>query len=238
MERRASRPPGRTALVIAVAAVAACAVVGLGLLYDGRSILEHPLRAVFLLALTLLLQCLSIPVPGRGSIGVSAVGLIATGIALGVGAAAAVGVIAAVVQLVRTRGKLNRALFDASNFALGSAASAIVYAAVAGTGSGRLVQLGGAVAAAAVYCAVNHALLCSIMAVSELRSPLSIWHERFKWASFHFLAFGPLAFAAELLAVEVGAPILLAVAIPAVLVALSLRERLGTLTRRTPQPST
>jgi hypothetical protein len=239
MERRASKPSLRTAALIAATAAAAAVAVGLSLAFEGRPILDHPARASSFLAFALVLQLFSIRVPGRGSVGVSAVALIAAGMSLGAGASVSIAVIAAFAQFVRTRGVLHRAVFDAANFALSSAGAALIYRVIADAGGERpAVRLAGAVAAGAVYSGVNHALLCTVMAVSERRSPFTVWQERFRWARFHFLAFGPLALAAALFAVDVGIPVLLAFAVPSGLVALSLRLQLHHRQRRSsPNPA-
>jgi hypothetical protein len=48
-------------------------------------------------------------------------------------------------------------------------------------------------AAGVVYVAINHALLCLAMSVSETRSPRVVWLERFHWARYYLLAFAPVA---------------------------------------------
>ena len=70
------------------------------------------------------------------------------------------------------------------------------------------------------------------MGVSESRSPLAVWRERFHFARYHFLAFGALAMLAASAYNELGAASLLALAIPPVLLAQSMRDTLGRLRAR------
>jgi hypothetical protein len=213
----------RTSAFVATVVAGGAVALGLGLARGGAdAISAHPGRFLALAAFTLFLQLLSLRVPGKGSVGVSAVGLVAACIALGLGAAMAIAVVAALVQFVRTRGLLHRALFDAGNFALSTGAAGLVYEHLAD--SRRAVQVAAALLAGLVYTTVNVGLLCLAMASSENRTPLAVWRERFHWARFHFIAFGLLAAAAGLLATEVSLATLLGLAVPPALVALSLRH--------------
>jgi hypothetical protein len=62
------------------------------------------------------------------------------------------------------------------------------------------------------------------MGSSEARSPLAVWQERFHWARYHFLAYGPLAILAATAYTELGAVSLVAFAIPPILLAHSMRD--------------
>jgi hypothetical protein len=222
----------RASALVGTVVVGGAAALGLGLARGGAdAISAHPGSFVALTAFTAFLQLLSLRVPGKGSVGVSAVGILAAGIALGPGAATAIAVVAAFVQFARTRGLVHRALFDAGNFALSAGAAGLVYEHVAD--SRRAVQVAAAVLAGLVYTSVNHGLLCLAMGSSESRSPVAVWQERFHWARFHFLAFGLLGAAAGLLAGEVSLATLVGLAVPPALVALSLRHRLRRATPKT-----
>lgn len=215
----------RTRLLVGAVAVGGAGTLAAGLATGGtHAIGARPALFGSLLAFTLFLQFLSIRVPGRGSVGVSAVGLLATGVALGPGAAMAVAAVAAFAQFSHTRGLIHRALFDAGNFVLGSGAAALAYEHVADARRG--VQIAAAILAGLIYTTLNHALLCLAMASSEQTSPVTVWMRRYHWARFHFLAFGLLAAAAGLLASEVGPATLVPLAVPPALVAISLRMRL------------
>lgn len=176
----------------AVAALAAVAVVATGA--DAtRSLNERPALAIALVALTLTLQVLSLDVGGKGTVGVSAIGLIVSAILLGAGAAMAIAVVAALTQWARRHGLLHRAVFDVSNFALSTGAAAVVYQVATSAGSPLLGTLVGATAAGAAYALVNNGLLCIAMGIDERRPLAPIWRERFHWALPVLLAFGPAA---------------------------------------------
>jgi putative nucleotidyltransferase with HDIG domain len=176
--------------------------------------------------LTVALQVLSIEMHGSGGEAVSVVGILAAGFLFGPGVAVAVAVVAAVAQWIRKRGLVHRALFDAANFALSAGAAAVLY--------GRLSQLTPATAALAedatvagiVYKAINSGLLCLAMSLDEQRSPRAVWNERFHWARFHYLAFGPLALASALGYQRMHFLGLIAFALPPTLVSISVRQYL------------
>jgi uncharacterized membrane protein HdeD (DUF308 family) len=191
---------------------------------------DHAGRSIAFLAVTVVLQLFALRLPGsRGSIGVSAVGLVAAAIVLGTGPAMAIGVCAALAQYLRSSGIFHRALFDAANFCLAAGAAGLVFEQVADLDTSGGVRLLAALLAGLAYTAVNHGLLCLAMGLSETRSPLAVWQERFHFARYHFLAFGALAMLAASAYNELGAAALLALAIPPVLLAQSIRDRLSRL---------
>jgi hypothetical protein len=183
----------RVAAFVALAASAAVLIAALTADDVGRALSQHPTTSVAYLIGATLLQHAAIKVPARGAVSVSAVGLIASGIALGAGAAMAIAVAAAIAQYLWSRGNAYKALFDASNFALAAAAATGAYTLVGRLAGGPAGGVAAAVAAGLAYTAVNNTLLCTVMGVAETRSPLVIWNERFRWASPYFLNYGPLA---------------------------------------------
>ena len=212
-----------------IGATAAATAAGLALAADGlgNAMRDHLGMTLAFLAATVLLQLFAIKVPGRGCIGVGAVGLVASGIVLGPGAAMSIAVAGALVQWVRSRGLAHRAIFDASNFALAAGAAAVAFDAIDGLDGTGIVRLGAALIAGVVFGIVNVGLLCLAMAASESRSPLAVWLERFHWSRFHLLAFGPLALLAATAYASLGAASLLAFVLPPVLLALLMRESLA-----------
>jgi hypothetical protein len=232
-ERRQRRPKAQVAVLIAGAV--AGAATGLGFAAGGiADALRDRLGAsLAFLAVTVLLQLFALRLPGsRGSIGVSAVGLVAAGIVLGTGPAMLIGVCAALAQYLRSRGIFHRALFDAANFCLAAGAAGLVYQQLADLGHSGALRLAAALLAGFAYTAVNHGLLCLAMGLSEARSPLVVWRERFHFARYHFLAFGALALLAASAYNELGPASLLALVIPPVLLAQSIRDSLGRLRAR------
>ena len=207
-----------------IAAVAAVLLVVLAQGAVGR-IDQDIWTFVAFLGLSVGLQLLGTRMYGRGTDTASAIGIIATGIVLGPGAAMVVAAAAALVQSIERHGKLYRAVFDLSNFALSAAAAAMAFELLHGSSS---VGMGFAVSVVAgvVYKAVNVGLLCTAMGLEENVSPAEIWKERFGWAILHYLAFGPLAYATVLAYDRMGVLGLATFAIPPVLLSLSMRQYL------------
>jgi putative nucleotidyltransferase with HDIG domain len=214
----------RVSLLITAAAMTASATLAVLAGPTIATIGERPLTTAYLLGLTLVLQLFSIEVYGRGSIGVSAVGLLAAGYLLGPGPAMAIAAVAAACQWIRTRGILHRAIFDAANFALAAAAAAAVYQGIAALADGTLVRFAAATAAGSFYGLVNLGLLCIAMSLAESLPPRIVWRERFHWARFHFLAYGPLALASALAYEKLGLVGLVAFALPPAVLVFSVRQ--------------
>jgi putative nucleotidyltransferase with HDIG domain len=202
---------------IALALVGPAAVHELG---------ADPLRALEFLLLALALQLTSVPVHGSGRISVSAIGILAAGFVLGPGAAMTFALFAAIVQWISGRGLLHRAIFDAAQFVLSAGAGAFVYQAAQSFSSERGAMIGAAIAAGVVYSAVNHGFLCLAIGLSEGQTIRQVWRERFRWARFHYLSFGPLAYASALAYDAIGVAGLVAFALPSVLLLLSVRQYL------------
>src|SRR5437667_2919121 len=137
------------ALVVGLAVAA-----GAGLIATGHEIfttLSHePLRVATLLALTLALQLFSVQVYGRGSVSVSAIGILATAFVFDTGTTMAVAVLAAFVQSARRQAELYKWAFDAANFALPGAAASLIFSALEGW------RLPAAFVAGVVFAAINN----------------------------------------------------------------------------------
>ena len=180
----------------------------------------EPARIATLLALTLALQMFSVRVYGRGSVSVSAIGILASAFLFDIGTTMAIGVLAATAQWIRSRSQLYKAVFDASNFAVAGAAASLVFQASDGW------ALPAAVLAGTVYAVINNGLLCLAMSLAERVSWRTIWFERFHWARFHFALFGPLALAATIAYEQIGTAGLVAFTLPPALMILSVRQYL------------
>jgi hypothetical protein len=174
-----------------------------------------------MLALTLVLQLFAVPVYGRGGFGVSAIGILAAAFLLNTGAAMAVAVVAALLQWARRRSELDKAIFDAGNLALAAGAAGLTFHALDGTS--RLLA---AALAGCVYAALNNGLVCLAMSLAEGADWRSVWRERFHWARYYFLLFGPLALVAETAYNMMGTQGLVAFAVPPALMMLSARRYL------------
>ena len=180
----------------------------------------EPARVATLLALTLALQMFSVQVYGRGSVSVSAIGIVASAILFDTGTTMAIAVLAALTHWLRRRNELYKGVFDAANFALSAAAASLVFQAL---DEWRLLA---AVLAGLAYAVVNNGFLCFAMSLSERTSWSKVWFERFHWARFHFALFGPLALAATIAYQQVGTAGLVAFTLPPALMILSVRQYL------------
>ncbi len=80
-----------------------------------------------------------------------------------------------------------------------------------------------ATAAGIVYTALNNGLLCFAMALHESTSTRAVWMERFHWARFHFLAFGPVALTLALANDKMGLTGVVAFSLTPILMVVSLR---------------
>src|SRR5581483_11551557 len=86
-----------------------------------------------------------------------------------------------------------------------------------------VLQVAPAIAAAAVYNALNVGLLSLAMSLAEGRSIFDVWAERFRWLTPYALASGPLAVALTLAYDEVGITGLIAFTLPPAMMMLSVR---------------
>jgi HD-GYP domain-containing protein (c-di-GMP phosphodiesterase class II) len=214
------------AVLIGLVAAAAATCVVLTLPATIEAARTRPLEFAAFFALTLGLQFLSVSGYGTGGEGVSAMGMLAAGFMLGPGPAMHIAIAAAIVQWLRARGILHRAVFDAADFSLSAGAAAFVYALAANWTDSTALLLAGAAAAGVAFKTINTGLLCLAMALSEGASPIAVWRERFRWASLHYLAYGPLAFAIARSYEELGLIGLAAFSIPPALMSLSVRQYL------------
>jgi hypothetical protein len=202
---------------LAIAACVALTATSAGLISSAK---EQPGRIVTLLALTIALQMFSVRVYGRGSVSVSAIGIVASAFLFDTGTTMAIAVLAAATQLVRRNSELHKAVFDASNFAISAGAASLVFHAL------NDWRVPAAVLAGAVFAVVNNGLLCLVMSFAERIPWTTVWFERFHWARFHFALFGPLALAATIAYEQVGVAGLVAFTLPPALMILSVRQYL------------
>ena len=202
---------------LAIAACVALTATSAGLISTAE---KQPGRIVTLLALTLALQMFSVRVYGRGSVSVSAIGIVASAFLFDTGTTMAIAVLAAATQLVRRNSELHKAVFDASNFAISAGAASLVFHAL------HEWRFPAAVLAGAVFAVINNGLLCLVMSFAERIPWTTVWFERFHWARFHFALFGPLALAATIAYEQIGIAGLVAFTLPPALMILSVRQYL------------
>ena len=202
---------------LAITACVALTATSAGLISTAE---EQPVRIATLLALTLALQMFSVRVYGRGSVSVSAIGIVASAFLFDTGTTMAIAVLAAATQLVRKNSELHKAVFDASNFAISAGAASLVFHAL------HDWRFPAAVLAGAVFAVINNGLLCLVMSLAERIPWTTVWFERFHWARFHFALFGPLALAATIAYEQIGIAGLVAFTLPPALMILSVRQYL------------
>src|SRR5262245_27552944 len=208
------------ALVVGLAVAAAAGLIATS--PEIVNTLSHqPLRVATLLALTLALQLFSVRVYGRGSVSVSAIGILASAFLFDTGTTMVIAVLAAAVQTVRSRRReLHKTAFDIANFAVSAGVASVAFHALEGA------RLGAAIMAGAAFSAANIGLLCLAMSLAEHTSWTTIWFERFHWGRFHFALFGPVALAATIAYEQVGVAGLVAFTLPPALMILSVRQYL------------
>ncbi len=211
-------------ITLTTAAASAAAVLAApGLLADARTDL---LTVATFLVLAALLQLASVDLYGKGGEGVSLIAMLAAGFTLGPGAAIAAGTTAALVQWARSRGILHRAIFDAANLSLAAACGTLVFQAITAMSPARWAMVVAATVAGIVAKTVNTTLLCFAMSLAEATPMAAIWNERFRWARYHYIAFGPLALASVLAYEQVGFTGLLAFVVPPALLVFTVRQYL------------
>ncbi|HEX3226105.1 MAG TPA: HD-GYP domain-containing protein [Gaiellaceae bacterium] len=212
---------GRVSALIGVVSAGSggAIVASLGTITHTMSV--EPRRVASMLALTLVLQLFSVPVYGQGGMAVSAVGMLATGFLLNTGTAMAVALITALVHWGHRRREFDKAVFDAGNFVLAAGAAGGTFHAL--DGAPRLLA---AAVAGVVYATLNIGLVCVAMSLAEGIALRALWRERFHWARYYFLLFGPLALVAESAYKLMGLQGLFAFTLPPALMLLAFRNYL------------
>jgi hypothetical protein len=217
----------RVALLISGLGTLAAVAIAIDIRHLQAAVASAPGRVATLLGLTLALQFFSVRVYGRGSVSVSAIGILTCAFMLDTAPAMAIAAIVAAVQWLRTRPELYKGAFDISNYSVSAGAAALTYHALT-----RLHLVGGgahlvaALTAGIVYAGVNNGFLSFAMSLSERVPWRPLWLERFHWARFHFALFGPLAFAAATAYEQIGVFGLIAFALPPALMILSVKQYL------------
>jgi hypothetical protein len=210
----------RVAALIAALGTAAVAALLANIDALKIAVTATPGRVATVLLLTLALQMFSVRVYGRGSVSVSAIGILTGVFLLAPGPAMVIAALAAIVQWLRTRAEVYKAAFDVSNYSLSAGAASLVFH------TGDRWRLGAAILAGLVYAAINNGALCLAMSWNEHVAWRTVWLERFHWARFHFALFGPLAFAGTIAYEQIGVAGLAAFALPPALMILSVRQYL------------
>jgi putative nucleotidyltransferase with HDIG domain len=210
----------RVGLLVTLTCVAATAAFVPMLAATAGTLAASPYEFGLFLVLVLGLQLFSVEGYGGGHIGVSAVGVLAAGFVLGPGPAMAIAILTPLVQWRRGH-ILHRTVFDSAQLALAAGLGALTFH---GIEHGSWTGVPAALAAGAVYATINNGLLCVAIGTSEGRRIPTVWRERFGWARFHYLSFGPLAIGVAFAYEQLGVVGMGVFALPPVLALLSVRQ--------------
>jgi putative nucleotidyltransferase with HDIG domain len=132
-------------------------------------------------------------------------------------------IFAASIHAVRRRSKPYKLLFNAAAFAIAAGIGTEVYrhAPVSGTPSSLVLP---SLVAGAAFWLVNIGLLTAVMSSSQDVPMWRLYNERFRWLTFYYLAFGPLACACTIAYTRVGLIGLFAFALPPALMIVSMQQ--------------
>jgi putative nucleotidyltransferase with HDIG domain len=211
--------------LISVVACAAAVAIALTASEIPTLLTERPRDLIVFFGLTMGLMLVSVPVYGRGAVSFAGTALLALGFALGPGVAMSTAAAMGFFNLARRRGRLNRGIYDASQWALAAGGGATVYLLLAT--DDLLLRIAAALAAAVVYMVLNIGLLCVAMGMAERAHPLAVWKERFRWFTPYYLASGPLALTLVIAYEKTGVLGLLAFALPPAFMMLSVHQYLA-----------
>ena len=214
----------RVAAFITLVACVASVVLAQSVTSSWHVVAHRPLAFATFLVLTLVLQVIVVDVYGRGTLSFAGTGLLATGIAFGVGPGDG-----------RRRARRRRAARADPQPAAPRRVQRGELRALGGGGRLRLppVPRGGpqhvraprsVVLARAAYCVVNVGLLTIVMSLAEGLRPLAVWNERFRWFTPYYLVSGPLAVALTSAYSSVGLVGMLAFTMPPAMMMLSIRQ--------------
>jgi HD-GYP domain-containing protein (c-di-GMP phosphodiesterase class II) len=179
--------------------------------------------AAFLL-LTAGLQLVTVEVYNRGAHSFVGAGMLALGFTFGVGAAMSTAVLMAVINLVVRRGRMNRGVFDAGQWALAAGAATAFFRATTTPDMEPILKLAPSLGAAALFMVVNVGLLCLAISQAEGQGFLEVWNERFRWLTPYYLAAGPLGLSLTVAYEKVGITGLLAFTLPPAAMMFSVRQ--------------
>jgi HD-GYP domain-containing protein (c-di-GMP phosphodiesterase class II) len=214
--------------LLLIAATVLSAVLALGAAAPGLlDVVAHrPLALAEFIFVACALAAKPVEVYGRGSFTFAGAGLLATAFVLGAGAAIVTAAFVALVILVRSKGRVHRAAFNAGALALAASAGGGVFAVLTTESSTGWTQLAAALVAGATFLIVNIALICTAMGASEQVDPRVIWRERFAWLTPYYLASGALGLAVAVAYERMGIAGLAAFALPPAFMMLSIRQYL------------
>jgi hypothetical protein len=221
------RDPGSVGVLIGLLVSAAAAGLALTAQDTWAQLSSNAAGLAAFVAVAVVLQLVAAELYGRGSLSAADVGMLAIGFTFGPGPGMMAAVILAAVHAAKRRSRPHRAFFNAAMWALATGAATGGYHLVsqAEPGTGAILVL--ALAAGAVFGAINVGLLTLVMSLSERVGPVSVWRERFRWNTPSYLVSGLIAAATMIAYDRVGLVGLLAFALPPALLAFSHRQYLA-----------
>jgi HD-GYP domain-containing protein (c-di-GMP phosphodiesterase class II) len=211
-------------VLISIVASAATAIIVLTAAQGWRHVEARPGTFAAFLLLTACLQLVTVEVYNRGAHSFVGAGMLALGFTFGTGAAMVTAVLMAAINLFVRRGRMNRGVFDAAQWALAAGCATAFFHATTTNDLSPLPKLGPSVGAAAVFMVVNVGLLCLAISQAENQGFVEVWNERFRWLTPYYLAAGPLALALMVAYDELGITGLLAFTIPPAAMMFSVRQ--------------
>jgi hypothetical protein len=211
-------------LLISLVAAAAAAPIALTAVASWHQVAARPWTFLLFCGLALALQVVSVEVYGRGSMSFSSTGLLALGFVFGAGCALIAGALMGVGNLLWRRGRLNRGVFDAADFAIAAGGGTALFALFDHGSRNPLVLVVPALAAGAFFMALNVGLLCLAMSLAEDRGVAEIWKERFRWRLPYYPVSGLLALAVVSAYDRLGVTGMLAFALPPLMMMVSIRQ--------------
>jgi hypothetical protein len=218
--------PSSVGLLISLVASAASVAMAFSASEAWHRVSSQPWVFLTFVGVTLALQLALVEVYGHGSFSFMGAGLLAIGFAFGPGAVMFTAVGMGLINAIRRRGKLHRAVFDMAQWALAAGVAARVYEAFGPDRWSTFARFLPATIAGALFFAVNIGLLSLAMSLSEGTTPIAVWQERFRWITPYYLTSGPLALALVIAYQKVGLTGLVAFALPPAFMMISIRQYL------------
>src|SRR2546423_5580569 len=124
-----ARPPDQSAVGVMIGVLASAAAVGVGSTASGawHAAETRPAAFLTLLALTFALQLVSVDVYGRGTISFQGTGMLALGFTFGAGAAMTAAVLMGVINGLKRRPAVHKAVFDLAQWTLAAGVGTATY---------------------------------------------------------------------------------------------------------------
>jgi HD-GYP domain-containing protein (c-di-GMP phosphodiesterase class II) len=184
----------------------------------------RPTALLMFVAITVALQFLMVDVYGRGTISISGVGMLGTGLVLGPGCAMVAAIVAAGAHALVRRPLWYRAAFNTAAFSLAAGLGTLAYQDIVKLPGAFGSELFAATTASMVFTFINLGMLSTAMSLAEVISVGAVWRERFQWLTPHYVAFGPIALGLALGYTKLGKAGVVAFILPPALLSVVQRQ--------------